>query len=118
MNFKILLLSILMLGCVGFDMRSMCEQSPNADLRDKCLSAYALRDSNTTLCREIQNVTAGDYCVMRIAIARLSETDCNDTILLKEQCVHVVMGLRANTSLVCNLIEDNDTAQLCRMRVM
>jgi hypothetical protein len=78
----------------------------------------ALRDSNTTLCREIQNATTGDYCVMRIAIARLSEADCNDTISLKEQCVHVVMGLRANTSLVCNLIEDNDTAQLCRMRVI
>jgi hypothetical protein len=118
MNFKLLPLCLLMLGCVGMDMRTMCEQSSDANLKDRCLSALALRDSNTALCKEIENATASDYCIMRIAIARLSEADCNDSTSLKEQCVRVVAGLRANSSLVCRLIEDNDTAELCVMRVM
>ncbi|NYZ75875.1 hypothetical protein H0N98_01320 [Candidatus Micrarchaeota archaeon] len=116
MKFKLLFLSVLLLGCLGLDMRSVCGQSPNPDLKDKCFSSLALRDANSTECKEVQNETMRDYCVMRIAISRLSEADCSDATSLREQCVHVVLGLRANSSLVCNLIQDNDTADLCRMR--
>ncbi len=117
MNFKILLLSILLLGCFNLtDMRTMCEHSLDAGVKDSCFSTLALRDSNTTTCGEVQNATLREYCVMRVAISTLSESDCAAETSLREQCVHVVMGLKVNDSLVCRLIQDNDTADLCRMR--
>jgi hypothetical protein len=117
MNFRILFLSLLMLGCFGiFDMRYMCEHSIDVDVRDRCFSALAFKDDNTTTCKEVQNATMREYCMMRVAISTLSLSDCNDMKTLREQCVHVVMGLKQNTSLVCNLIKDADTANLCRMR--
>lgn len=118
MNFKIQLLSLMLLGCMGVNMRFMCENSPEPSTRDTCFSALALRDGNTTTCGEIQNASMREYCVMRIAISSLSESDCGNETYLRDQCVQVVMGLRDNDSLVCRLIQDNDTADLCRMRVM
>jgi hypothetical protein len=96
----------------------MCENFPDADVKDRCLSTLALRDGNTTICGGVQNASLHEYCVMRVAISKLSEDDCKDETSLREQCVHVVMGLKENNSLVCRLVEDNDTASLCRMRVM
>jgi hypothetical protein len=117
MNFRILFLSLLMLGCFGvFDMRYMCEHSPDPDIRDRCFSTLALRYDNTTICKEVQNSTLSEYCMMRVAISTLSLSDCNGMKTLREQCMHVVMGLQENNSLVCRLIEDNDTASLCMMR--
>jgi hypothetical protein len=118
MNFRILFLSILMLGCFGLDMRYMCEHSADADVADKCFSTLALNDDNTTTCMQVQNASMREYCVMRIAISTLNESDCKDMQTLRDQCVHVVMGLRVNDSLVCMLVQDSDTADLCRMRVM
>lgn len=118
MNSKVVLVSLMLLGCMGMDIRSMCQNSPDTAVRDNCFSTLALRDSNTTTCGEVQNATLREYCVMRVAISDLSETDCKDETSLRDQCVQVVMGLKDNASLVCRLIQDNDTADLCRMRVM
>jgi hypothetical protein len=119
MNFKILFLCILLLGCFGlFDMRSACQNALDAGVKDRCFSVVAMNDENTTECNDVQNATMRDYCIMRIAIVQLSGSDCGSMGTLKGQCVHVVAGLEQNASLVCRLIEDNDTADICRMRVM
>ncbi|NYZ79072.1 hypothetical protein H0N99_02895 [Candidatus Micrarchaeota archaeon] len=119
MNFKILFLCILLLGCSGlYDMRSACQNALDAGVKDRCFSALAMRDESTTECNDVQNATMREYCMMRIAIVHLSESDCGSMETLRDQCVHVVAGLKQNASLVCRLIEDNDTADLCRMRVM
>jgi|SRR5271157_5391765 len=119
MNFKVLFLCVLLLGCFGLsDMRSACQNSLDPAVKDSCFSVLAMRDENTTECNEVQNATARDYCIMRIAIEQLSESDCGSMATLKGQCMQVVAGLKVNASLVCNLIEDNDTADICRLRVM
>jgi hypothetical protein len=119
MNFKILFLCILLLGCFGlFDMRSACQNALDPHVKDSCFSVLAMRDENITECNDVRNATGRDYCVMKIAILQLSESDCGSMGGLKGQCMQVVAGLKDNVSLVCNLIKDNDTADICRIRVM
>jgi hypothetical protein len=98
-------------------MRSACQNALDPGVKDKCFSVVALNDENTTECNDVQNATTRDYCIMNIAIEQLSESDCGGMATLKSQCMQVVAGLQDNTSLVCNLIQDNDTADLCRLRV-
>jgi hypothetical protein len=117
MKLQILPLSILMLGCIGMDIRSVCQNSLDLGVRDKCFSVVAFNDDNITECGAVQNSTIRDYCVMKIAIADLSLDDCSSMTSLKDQCTHVVMGLQENNSLVCRLIQDNDTEGICMMRV-
>ena len=117
MKIRILLLSMLLLGCCGlWDMRSACEHAANQDLKDRCFSVLALNDDDTELCKQVQNLTARDYCIMRIAIADADESKCAG---LGEdlKCKQVIMGVQQNNSFVCGLIKDNETAELCRLRV-
>jgi len=117
MKLPVLLLSMLLLGCCGlWDIHAACEQSPNMQLRDKCFSTLALHDDNPELCKEIQNLTARDYCIMNIAIAEMNESICA-SIASDLKCEQVVMGVQQNNSLVCGMIKDNETAELCRLRV-
>lgn len=116
---KLLVLFVLLSGCCGMlDMRTMCSQSPNLDLRDRCFSTLAFRESNSQMCGEVQNATARDYCVMKIAISELNESECyNIQSNLREECERVVVGVKGNNSLICNLIKDNETAEVCWIRV-
>jgi len=117
MNVHILLLSMLLLGCCGlWNMRSACEHAANQELRDRCFSVLALNDDDTELCKEVQNLTARDYCIMKIAIADANDSKCAG---LGEdlKCKQIITGVKQNNSLVCGLIKDNETAELCRLRV-
>lgn len=117
MNVHILLLSMLLLGCCGlWNMRSACEHAANQELRDRCFSVLALNDDDTELCKQVQNLTARDYCIMKIAIADANESKCAN-ISADLKCNQVVQGVQNNISLVCGWIKDNETAELCRLRV-
>ncbi|MEM3555506.1 MAG: hypothetical protein QXF56_02210 [Candidatus Micrarchaeia archaeon] len=99
-------------------IESMCEQSLDLEVKDRCFSALAFQHSNSLLCNRIQNSTARDYCVMRIALLELNESECSNIHSeLEGQCRNVVIGVRQNNSLVCMWIKDNETAEICRLRV-
>jgi hypothetical protein len=112
MKLRVLFLSILLLGCLD------CKQAPDAELRDKCFSSLALRSGDAKACNDVQNLTTRSYCVMRIALTKLDEQECaNIETSLRAQCEQVVKGVKQNNSLVCMLVKDNVTADICRMRV-
>lgn len=115
MKFCILLLSMLLLGCCGLvDMRTICSSYPDAGLRDSCFSSLAIKDADSSMCKEIQNSSERDYCFMRLAILKLNNSECAPVGMdLQAQCGRVVEGVKQNNSIVCKEIKDNITAELC-----
>jgi len=119
MKLYLLLLSILLLGCCGLlDMHTICEQTSDPALRDRCMSSLALSDRNITKCGEVKNLTTKEYCMMKIAIITLDEAECEHMeTSLTDQCKKVVGRIKINNSLACAGIADNETAEVCRIRV-
>lgn len=118
MKLHVLLLSFLLLGCCGLmDMRSICKQASDPNLRDKCMSSLALSDRNVTECGEVMNLTARDYCMMKIAIMTLDTSKCAQIqTSLVDKCTMVVERIQQNNSFACAGIADNDTLEVCRIR--
>jgi hypothetical protein len=121
MKLRILLLSILLFGCCGlWNMQAACEQSLNPQVKDRCFSVLALNQDDTGLCNKVENLTARDYCVMKIAIADANESKCAtiENNSRRDICEKVSVGVGQKNSLACGYIkEDDETAELCRLRV-
>jgi len=119
MKLGILFLFILLFGCCGvMDMHSLCEQTSDPNVRDRCMSSLALSDRNITKCGEVKNVTMREYCIMRVAIIKLDESECaHMETSLVNQCRQVVERIKINNTYACLGISDNDTAEVCRIRV-
>ena len=116
MRLHIILLSLFLLGCL--DKRSLCEQTSDPNVRDRCMSSLALSDMNTTECGNVKNATAREYCIMKIAIFNLDESQCASMqTSLVNQCRQVVERIKINNTYACLGISDNDTAEVCRIRV-